>query len=84
MEAEFSFFALFWRASFIVQLVMLILMIASFWAWTIIITKHLSYRMARTESDAFDKAFWSGEPLDELYETIGEAPAGASEKKDAW
>lgn len=80
MEAEFSFFALFWRASFIVQLVMLILMIASFWAWTIIITKHLSYRMARTESDAFDKAFWSGEPLDELYETIGEVPAGASEK----
>jgi biopolymer transport protein TolQ len=28
----------------------------------------------------FDAAFWSGEPLDELFERIGSEPVGASEK----
>jgi len=80
MEAEFSFFALFWRASFVVQLVMLMLMAASFWAWAIIIRKVIAYRAARSETAAFDEAFWSGEPLDELFETLGPTPEGQSER----
>jgi biopolymer transport protein TolQ len=28
----------------------------------------------------FDRAFWSGEPLDELYDKIGPEPGGASQK----
>ncbi len=80
MEADFSFFALFWRASFVVQLVILMLLAASFWAWSIIVQKIITYRRARREAAAFDEAFWSGEPLDELYETIGATPSSASEK----
>ena len=80
MEHDFSFIALFLRASLVVQLVMVLLIIASFWAWSIIITKLIAYRKARAESAVFDQAFWSGEPLDELYTTIGDAPAGSSEK----
>ncbi|MEL7115825.1 MAG: protein TolQ [Pseudomonadota bacterium] len=77
---DFSFFALFLRSSLVVQLVMIILILASFWAWTIIINKLRAYRRARKEAEIFDTAFWSGEPLDELYTQIGEAPEGASEK----
>lgn len=77
---DFSFFALFFRASVVVQLVMVMLILASFWAWTIIVTKLMAYRRARSEAQVFDQAFWSGEPLDELYQQIGDAPAGASEK----
>jgi len=80
MEADFSFIALFLRASFVVQLVMVLLLIASFWAWSIIIQKLMTFRRARSESAVFDAAFWSGEPLDELYQQIGEDPEGASEK----
>ncbi len=80
MEADFSFFALFWRASFVVQLVMVLLLLASFRAWAIIIQKMLAYRQARAEADVFDEAFWSGEPLDELYTEIGAEPDGSSEK----
>ncbi|WP_425052120.1 protein TolQ [Psychromarinibacter sp. S121] len=80
MEADFSFFALFWRASFVVQMVMILLLAASFWGWAIIIRKAIAYRAARNEQAAFDGAFWSGEPLDELYDQIGTAPDGASEK----
>ncbi|MGB7270695.1 MAG: protein TolQ [Albidovulum sp.] len=79
-DIDFSLFALFWRASFVVQLVMLMLMAASVWSWAIIVQKFISYRQARTEAAVFDRAFWSGEPLDELFEKIGPHPDGASEK----
>ncbi len=80
MESDLSFFALFWRASLVVQLVMILLLVASFQAWAIIIRKLIAYRKARAEAAVFDEAFWSGEPLDELYEQIGAEPDGSSEK----
>lgn len=80
MEADFSFFALFWRASVVVQLVMLLLLAASFWGWAIIVRKIIMYRAARREAAAFDAAFWSGEPLDELYDQLGPTPDGPSER----
>ncbi|MFZ1728211.1 MAG: protein TolQ [Albidovulum sp.] len=79
-EIDFSLLALFARASFVVQLVMIMLTVASFWSWTIIVQKFISYRRARSEASVFDRAFWSGEPLDELFEKIGSQPDGASEK----
>ncbi|MGL4310720.1 MAG: protein TolQ [Paracoccaceae bacterium] len=79
-EIDFSLLALFARATFIVKIVMILLMIASFWSWAIIIQKFIAYRAARREASVFDRAFWSGEPLDELFETIGATPDGASEK----
>ena len=79
-EIDFSLLALFLRASFTVKIVMLMLFVASIWSWAIIIQKFIAYRLARTESSVFDRAFWSGEPLDELFEKIGAEPGGASEK----
>ena len=79
-EIDFSMWGLFARATLTVKLVMLLLMVSSFWAWSIIIQKHISYRAARREADRFDRAFWSGEPLDELFEQIGTQPSGRSEK----
>lgn len=79
-EIDFSMLALFARATFTVKVVMVLLILASFWSWAIIIQKFINYRRARTESAMFDAAFWSGEPLDELYEKIGQEPRGASER----
>jgi biopolymer transport protein TolQ len=78
-QIDFSLLALFARASFIVKLVMLMLSVASVWSWAIIIQKFISYRKARQDASMFDRAFWSGEPLDELFEKIGTQPQGASE-----
>jgi biopolymer transport protein TolQ len=79
-EIDFSFFALFMRATFTVKLVMLLLIGMSFWSWSIIFTKVLAFRNAKIEAARFDAAFWSGEPLEELYDAIGLAPEGPSEK----
>ncbi|MBC7147291.1 MAG: protein TolQ [Thioclava marina] len=79
-EIDFSLLALFVRASLTVKLVMIILVVASFWSWAIIIRKFIAYRAARAEAEQFDRAFWSGEPLDELFDQIGPTPEGASQQ----
>jgi len=77
-EIDFSLLALFARATLVVKFVMILLLAMSFWSWAIIIQKYILYRNARAEAAEFDRAFWSGEPLDELYERIGPEPEGAS------
>ena len=64
-HADYSMWALFARATFTVKLVMIALILASVWAWAIILKKHRDYRAARNEAVAFEDAFWSGdEPFD--------------------
>ncbi|MFC0280674.1 protein TolQ [Falsigemmobacter intermedius] len=79
-EIDFSLIALFARATLTVKLVMLLMIGMSIWSWAIIIQKVMLYRKARAEAQQFDAAFWSGEPLDELYEALGPEPQGASER----
>ncbi|WP_439154967.1 protein TolQ [Yoonia sp.] len=82
MEAasDYTMWALFARATIIVKLVMIMLVIASVWCWAVIIDKIIQYRKARAEADVFDRLFWSGEPLDGLFDQIGPDPDGSSEK----
>ena len=79
-DVDFSMLALFLRATITVKLVMLVLIFASFWSWGIIIQKFINYRKARRDTDKFDRAFWSGEPLDGLYQKLGDNPQGGSER----
>jgi biopolymer transport protein TolQ len=77
---DFSLWGLFARATLIVKLVILMLVVSSFWAWGIIFQKLITYRAARREAGVFDQSFWSGEPLDALFEQIGAKPDGSSQK----
>ncbi|WP_312524759.1 protein TolQ [Paracoccus sp. (in: a-proteobacteria)] len=79
-ELDFSLIALFTSASLTVKIVMLMLIFASFWAWAIIIQKFITFTAARRDADKFDRAFWSGQPLDDLFDRIGDNPKGASER----
>ena len=79
-EIDFSVLALYLRATFTVKIVMLMLIFSSIWSWSIIIQKFINYRKARKNAYLFDKAFWSGAPLDQLYDRVGSEPSGASEK----
>ena len=79
-EIDFSLWALFARATITVKAVMIMLIVASFWSWSIIIQKLITYRATRAEADRFDRAFWSGEPLDGLFEEIGTTPSGRSQR----
>ena len=59
---------------------MILLMVMSFWCWSIIFQKLLAYRKAKAEIAEFEAAFWSGTALDDLFEAIGPQPDGASQK----
>lgn len=80
IATDYTMWALFARATLLVKLVMLMLVAASVWCWAVVIDKHRQYRKARAEAEVFDRAFWSGQPLDALFDKIGASPAGQSEK----
>lgn len=63
-----SVVSLFWRADPLVKAVMLLLLLASLWSWTIIINKSLALAALRRRATKFEKAFWSGRSLDDLYQ----------------
>ena len=77
---DFSVISLFLEAGIVVQLVMALLLLASFWTWAIIFQKFITFRRVRRDSQEFDRKFWSRQPLDELYMTMSERPRGASER----
>lgn len=65
-----DFISLFLQAGPTVKFVMIGLMLASVWSWAIIIEKLFAFRRAKIESDKFEQTFWSGQSLDELYNTL--------------
>jgi len=72
---DFSLFALFMSASWVVKIVMIGLLGASIWCWAIIIDKSLLFTRATREMNRFERVFWSGQSLEELYQSMAEKPS---------
>lgn len=67
---DMSIWHLISHASLIVQFVMLLLLAASVYSWTIIFQRRALYADARQRADKFDESFWSGGDLNALYENV--------------
>jgi biopolymer transport protein TolQ len=70
---EMSVVALIWNASFVVQLVMLVLLLASIGSWVVIIDKHRVLNGASGAANDFETSFWSGGDLSSLYRDVSES-----------
>lgn len=70
MVHDFSMWGMFMQADIVVKLVMLALIFASVWSWTIILEKRMALKRLNKRADKFEDAFWSGEPLDKLYQRV--------------
>ena len=66
----FSILALFWQSHFVVKIVMIGLLSVSIWCWAIIVDKTILYSRTRKQMNRFEKVFWSGQSLDELYNKL--------------
>ena len=77
---DFSFIALFLKATFTVKVVMLILIFSSVWSWAIIIQKTVDYRKSKREKKIFLDEFWSGGSLEDLYNDKRDNPQGVCEQ----
>ena len=75
-EVDFSVWALFFKATLTVKIVMIMLIVASFWSWATIYNKHRQYARSRKNARIFEEEFWSGEPLDALFDRLGPTPDG--------
>ena len=70
MQSEIGFLSLISDATFIVQLVLLVLIIASILSWSAIIAKWREFRHVRKQANEFEERFWSGTELSKLYQEI--------------
>lgn len=74
VQNSLSLIQMFWNAEPLIQLIMLFLLAASFWSWTIIFQKVFRLRQLKSMADQFEEAFWSGGALDDLYDRINNRP----------
>jgi biopolymer transport protein TolQ len=74
-SSDVSILGLFQAADWVVKGVMLGLLACSIWVWAIVIEKWFLYTRTRQSMDRFEKTFWSGQSLEELYRTVSARPS---------
>jgi biopolymer transport protein TolQ len=70
MSADLSFFHLIIGASFVVQLVMLLLLVVSMVSWTMIFRRWTVLRDATQAANDFEDRFWSGGDMTTMFKEI--------------
>ena len=75
MTQDLSIFSLVLQASFVVQLVMAGLMVVSLISWTVIFGKVFGLKQVRVRNVEFERDFWSGRNLSDLYQGASGKPA---------
>jgi biopolymer transport protein TolQ len=76
MTSDLSLFSLIFQASLVVQLVLLILVVASIVSWTMILDRARVLANARKSATSFEEQFWSGGDLSALYKDLGQDRKG--------
>jgi len=74
--ADLSMFGLFLQADIVVKIVMAGLLFTSIWCWAIVFEKYFGFARAKRAANQFEKAFWSGQSLEELYQTYNRKRPG--------
>jgi len=72
MPQELSYLELIANASILVQIVMVLLAVASIASWVMIIQRWLVLNRVQSQMDEFENYFWSGIDLRQLYEELSE------------
>ena len=67
IQQAFTPVGLFLRADIVVKVVLGLLVLASFWSWVLIVDKWIAFSMLKRKARRFEKTFWSGRSLEELY-----------------
>jgi biopolymer transport protein TolQ len=74
VESEISVWYLISNAGVLVQLVMLLLLLASVASWALILQRVQVFRKAQQSRLAFEERFWSGMDLGQLYREVAAEP----------
>ncbi len=77
MNQDLSIVSLVLHASLVVQLVMAGLLLASLASWTVIFAKLFGLRKVRAVNEVFEREFWAGKNLNDLYADAGKRIDGS-------
>jgi biopolymer transport protein TolQ len=75
--ADVSILALFAQSGLAVQAAVLVLVAALVWTLVVAVSKSADLLRVRREADAFERLFWSGQSLDELYASMNGKRTGS-------
>ena len=78
MNQDMSIITLIAHASWVVQAVMLLLAVGSIASWAAIFTKIFSLKRIRSRNAEFERNFWSGTSLNDLFNAAAQAGRDAS------
>lgn len=82
MNQDLSIIALVLHASAVVQIVLALLLLVSVASWSVIFSKLIGLKRVREDNDEFDREFWAGRTLQELFQDAqrGEGPPSPQER----
>ncbi|MBI2734797.1 MAG: protein TolQ [Aquabacterium sp.] len=82
MNQDLSIVALVLHASAVVQIVLALLLAVSLASWSVIFSKLIGLKRVRADNDEFDREFWAGRTLQELYQDAqrGDGPPSPQER----
>jgi biopolymer transport protein TolQ len=78
VTTDLSILSLITNASVLVQIVLLLLLIASLFSWNVIFQKRRMLAKARVAAEEFEDKFWSGGDLSSLYNAVSSGHFGQS------
>lgn len=77
MQTDLSIGAMILGASGFVQIIILVLLLASIFSWALIVKRYRDYRALEADNQFFEKRFWSGVELEQLFRSVEKAPPAA-------
>jgi biopolymer transport protein TolQ len=82
MNQDLSIITLVLHASVVVQIVMALLLGVSLTSWSIIFGKVIGLKRVRSDNEEFDREFWAGRTLQELFQDAskGDGPTSPQER----
>ena len=73
MNQDLSIIELVMHASVVVQIVLVLLLVVSLASWSIIFGKAIGLKRLKGDNEEFDREFWAGRTLQELYQDASRA-----------
>lgn len=67
---DMSLLGMFLQAGPVVKIIMLVLLLASFWCWAIIFDKLIRLKALKIKTAKFERDFWSGDMLENLFNRV--------------
>ncbi len=69
-NVNFQIFDMILDSDIITMLIYLVLIVYSVWSWSIVFDKVFKFRLLKIKTERFEKLFWSGKMLEDIYKQV--------------